>query len=77
MDISTILKAKQAWHQFNDNHPKFGPFVDAVKARGVSEGSIIAVEIKYPDGSTMKTNLKVCESDIEALNLATSLIRNH
>lgn len=77
MDISQMLKAKQAWSRFNSNHPKFLPFIDAVKGKGITEDCIITMEIKYPDGNTMKTNLKVQESDVEALALATSLMRNH
>ena len=74
MDFSAILKAKQAWSAFNDNHPKFAPFIDAVKARGVPEGAVIEMEIKYPnDGGSMKTNIKVTESDLEALKLVASL----
>ena len=74
MDFSAIFKAKQAWNQFNSNHPKFAPFIDAVKRRGVTEGTVIELEVRYPDdGGSMKTNIKVTESDLEALSLVSSL----
>lgn len=74
-DISALFKAKQAWGRFKENHPKFEPFMNAVKSRGVPAGSVIELEIKYPEGAgTMKTNLKVTESDLEILGMLKSLM---
>ena len=75
MDVGALLKAKQAWGQFKDNHPKFEPFLGAVKQRGISEGTVIGIDIKYPDGGTIKTNVKVTESDLELIDLARSMLK--
>jgi len=74
-DISALLKARQAWGQFKQNHPKFAPFIDAVKNRGIPEDAILEFEIKYPDnGGSMKTNLRVTESDLELLRMLKGLM---
>ena len=75
MDIGALLKAKEAWNKFNNNHPKFYPFITAVKNRGVVEGTIIEMEVKYPnDGGNMKTNIKVTQSDLELLQMLMSVL---
>ena len=73
-DFSALLKAKQAWAAFKNNHPKFEPFLVAVKNRGIPEGAVIEIEIKYPDGGNMKTNLKVSQSDLEILSVLKGMI---
>lgn len=74
-DISALFKAKQAWGQFKENHPKFAPFVDAVKNRGIPEGTVLEMTVKYPDdGGSMKTNLRVTESDLELLRMLKGLL---
>lgn len=69
MDISSLMKAKQAWNSFKDNHPKFSPFLKTVWSHGIPEGSVIDISVKFPDGNSMKTNLAVKESDLELLKL--------
>ena len=74
MDISKLLTAKNAWNRFKSNHPKFAPFINAAAARGVPEGSVIELSIKYPnEQGSMKTNIKVTASDLELLELIKSL----
>ena len=72
MDVGALLKAKQAWETFKGNHPKFEPFLGAVKQRGICEDAIINIDIKYPDGSNIKTNVRVTESDLELMELVKS-----
>ena len=73
MDIGALLKMKQAWAAFNGNHPKFLPFLNAVKQRGMPVGTVVDISVKYPDGGTMHTNISVKESDLELINAAWSL----
>jgi hypothetical protein len=74
MDIGMLMKAKQAWNTFTSNHPKFPAFLRAVNERGIAEGTIITIELKYPEGDTMKSNIKVQQSDLEMLDLARSVL---
>ena len=69
-----LLKAKQAWSTFTGNHPKFPAFLSAVNSRGVPQGTVITLEFKYPEGDTMKTNLRVTDSDLELLEMARNLL---
>lgn len=73
MDISKLLKIKDAWNIFKSNHPKFDPFLSAVKNRGISKDSVLNISINYPDGSTIKSNIRVTESDLNLLDILTEL----
>jgi len=65
MDMGALLKFKQSWDTFCSNHPKFPMFVNAVKQKGIEEGTVIDINITAPDGQTMGTNIKVTASDLE------------
>lgn len=65
MDMSQMLKAKQAWDTFTRNHPRFPMFLQAVKNKGIAEGTIIDITITDHDGQTTQTNLKICQSDLD------------
>lgn len=73
MDFSALLKLKQTWDRFRANHPKFAAFLAAIKDRGVREGMIIELSVKYPDGSSMRTNLSVTGEDVELLETLSAL----
>ena len=67
MNIEALMKAKKAWDTFTGNHPKFPAFLKDVKGRGVPEGTVVEIQFKYPDGNTIKTNMKITESDTALL----------
>ena len=69
MDIGKALKAKQMWDTFGKNHPKFQAFLNAVYSRGLTEGTVIEISVKYPDGSSMKSNIMVNRDDTEMLGM--------
>lgn len=73
MDFKAIMKVRQAWETFVQNHPKFPVFVNAVREKGISEGSVVRIEITNPDGQEMKVALKVKQSDLEMIELLKSL----
>ena len=73
MNLEALLKARQAWRTFNENHPKFYPFLNTLLERGVQEGTVVDVTVSYPDGSTVKTNLAVKESDLILMDVLKSL----
>ena len=68
MDLSTLMKLRQAWNTFSANHPKVPPFLKAVKNRPFVPGTEIAVAIRYPDGTEAKTGIRVQPADLELLN---------
>jgi len=68
MDLSALLKLKQAWSVFAGNHPKVPPFIEDVRRKGFCEGQEIAIAIRYPDGTQYKTGIRLQASDLELLN---------
>ena len=74
MDIGALLKLKSAWDTFTSNHPKFTPFLKAVRDRGICEGATIDIAVHYPDGSSLKSGIKVKQSDVELLETLSSMV---
>ena len=72
-NMKAIMQMKEAWDTFVSNHPKFPLFLNAVKSKGVPEGTVVAVSLTYPDGSVVDTNLKVTESDLKLFETLKSL----
>lgn len=68
MNPGKMLKMKNAWDKFTSNHPKFPKFLEAVKQRGLKEGTIIEMNITTKSGETLSSNLKLTASDIELIN---------
>ncbi len=62
-----LLELKNLWGAFTRRHPKFPQFLSAVQQTGITEGTIIEVQITPPNGKTFTTNLKVTAEDIEAV----------
>ena len=62
-----LLELKNLWNAFTRRHPKFPQFISAVQQAGISEGTVIEVQITTPDGRTFTSNLKVQQEDIEAV----------
>ena len=62
-----LLELKNLWIAFTNRHPKFPQFIAAVQQNGISEGTVIEVQITTPEGKTFTSNLKVTAEDIEAV----------
>ncbi len=73
MNLESMFRARQAWSDFKQNHPKVPAFMDAVQERGYCEGMEIAVAVRYPDGETHKAGIRVTKEDLEMLNMLKSL----
>lgn len=65
MNPQNMMAMMAAWSQFQNNHPKFPAFINAVRNQGIKEGSIIEISITDPDGKKIETNLKINESDMQ------------
>ena len=75
MDLSVLMKGKQAWEAFKRNHPKFPEFLNYVKAKGVPEGSEVTVVVTYPDGQNVKSSIKVKPEDLELLEMLKGFMK--
>jgi len=69
MNMNLLLKGKQAWDSFTAAHPQFPRFLQDVQARGVQEGTMIDIALRYPDGTELKAGLCVKESDLELMEM--------
>lgn len=75
MDINSLLKLRSAWSTFTANHPKFPDFLSAVKNKGITEGMMIEIAVNYPDGTSMKSGIRVRQSDLELLGTLSNIGR--
>lgn len=64
MDIKAVLQLKSVWKTFNENHPKFYPFLQAAQGT-IREGSVIELAVTTPEGKRIESNLKITASDLE------------
>ncbi len=60
-----MMKLKKTWDSFTANHPKFPKFMEAVKNKGLQEGSIIEITVTTVSGETLSSNLRITASDME------------
>lgn len=74
MNFDALVKGKKAWDQFAAAHPQFPAFFQEVKRRGVPEGAMIDIAVRYPDGTDLKAGLKVRASDLELLKMLRELV---
>lgn len=61
-----IFKLKNLQKRFVSDHPKFPAFLNAVRAKGLSEGTVLALSVTDPDGNVLETNIKLTKNDIDA-----------
>lgn len=64
MNPAKLLKLKGAWDTFTNNHPKFPKFLEAVHGKAMKEGTVIEITVTTPEGETISSNLKICNSDV-------------
>ena len=65
MDMGAMMKMMAAKNQFEKNHPKFFSFCKAAFGKGVEVDTIFEITVTKPNGETLTTNLKVCQSDLD------------
>lgn len=59
------MQFQNMWKDFTSRHPKFPLFMEAVAQNGITEGTIVEIEIKRPDGKEFSTNMKISKEDME------------
>ena len=65
MNPLQLMQFKKYWDEFTARHPKFPLFLNAVASHGITEGRVIEIQIKRPDGKEFSTNLKVAKEDMD------------
>jgi len=74
--MNLMSQGKQAWATFKQNHPEFPKFLNYVKSKGVPEGTVITINVKYPepDGQNVHSEIKVKASDVQLLKMLESMM---
>ena len=67
MNPADLFRLAEARRKFNQNHPKFAPFLKAAQEKALQAGAVIEISVTPPEGEAVVTNLRVQESDLELL----------
>lgn len=68
MNPMQLLQIVNIWKKFCANHPRFPMFLQAVGKEGLTEDSVISIEVKTPEGKTYNANVKLLASDMELID---------
>ncbi len=63
---ASLLNLKRCFGVFRNNHPKAIQFAESVSDR-ITEGSIVEINVQFPDGSRSKANIRINRDDIELI----------
>ena len=64
-----LMQIQQRIQTFQQDHPKFVPFLMAIRDNALEEGSVIAMKVTTPDGRTIESNIKLTANDIETFRM--------
>jgi hypothetical protein len=67
------MKLMSAKKQFEQVHPKVVSFCRSLASQGIEAGTVIEVTVTKPDGSTLTTNMRVQQSDLDLVEDLKSL----
>ena len=69
MNPMMLMQLQQRLQLFQQDHPKFLPFMNAIKSNALEEGTIFAMKVTTPDGKTLESNIKLTANDIETMKI--------
>ncbi|MDO4267214.1 MAG: hypothetical protein Q4C73_01980 [Eubacteriales bacterium] len=75
MNPMKLLQLKSAWDRFKSHHPRFPRFLSAARQKGISEGTVIAVTITWPDGHELSSNVRLNQDDIALFRELSETVR--
>ena len=67
-----LMQIQQRIQTFQQEHPKFVPFIMAIRDNALEEGSVIAMKVTTPDGRTIESNIRLTANDIETFRMMAS-----
>lgn len=70
-----LIKIKNAWKIFSENHPKFAKFLNAVNKNAIKEGTVIEINVKTEDGKEINSNIKLKKSDVDLFKELTDMLQ--
>ncbi|MBP3824506.1 MAG: hypothetical protein ILA11_02050 [Butyrivibrio sp.] len=63
------MQLQQRIQTFQQDHPKFVPFLMAIKDNALQEGTVLGVTVTTPDGRKIESNIKLTAGDIETIKM--------
>ncbi|MCC6095374.1 MAG: hypothetical protein LIV24_10215 [Eubacterium sp.] len=73
MNPMMLMKLKERLGIFQNQHPKFQMFLQAVGNQAIETGTIIEVKVTRPDGKEMVTNIRLTEEDVETARMLSDI----
>ena len=73
-NVQALMKARGAWQTFRSNHPNVLPFLNDVLQHGVKEDVQVEILVHYPDGTDLKSGIRVKQSDLAFFNALQELL---
>ena len=64
-----LMQLQQRIQTFQQDHPKFVPFMTAVKNNALEEGTVFAMKVTTPEGKTIESNIRLTANDIETIRM--------
>ena len=69
MNPMMLMQLQQRLQTFQQEHPKVGPFMMAIKDNALEEGTVIAMKVTTPAGKTLESNIKLTANDVETVRM--------
>ena len=69
MNPMMFMQLQQRIQTFQQDHPKFVPFLMAIKDNALQEGTVLGVTVTTPDGRKIESNIKLTAGDIETFKM--------
>ena len=76
MNPMALLTLKSSFEKFQNNHPRFIQFAQAIMQMGIKEGTILECKVVTPDGKELQTNLKITQDDLEMFEKLKEMSKN-
>jgi len=76
MNPMALLTLKSSFEKFQNNHPRFIQFAQAIMQMGIQEGTILECKVITPDGKELQTNLKITQDDLEMFEKIKEMSKN-
>ncbi len=74
MNPAKLLTLKKDWDGFSARHPRFVQFIMALMHSGLGPGAVIDVTVTLPDGTSMQSNMKLAQEDVEFFNTIKNMM---
>ena len=64
-----LLQMKERLQVFRQDHPKFVPFLGAVKEHALFKGTVMEIKFTTPEGREYVSNIRMNRNDIETIGM--------